>query len=203
VCIGLITPLVFFVEHAFLNGRYLLPLGFLVLLFVASSAPHVMDVLSGKKKSCWVVLTVLFLCINLLTNVVRFGHAAQEDYVIGQWLQENYPGQAVFTNVKRIFYFTHVQLGQRDFVYKLSSPDITEAWLRQHDAWCQYDILLIEAPMDKLSAWHQFFEQFQRKNALGPVVKIVTKSRGKSEVFIVPINDVTCKKFVDSQASLT
>jgi hypothetical protein len=201
--VATITPLLFFVEHAFLNGRYLLPLGFLSLLFVASSLPCIIDALIGKKKIYFIVLLGLLLLINATANVFRFGHQAEEDYIVGNWLKKHYPEQTVFTNVRGIFFYTHKTLGDRDVVYQVASPEMGAEWLRQHDAWCQYDVLVMMTSADKAHELRQIFVQFQRKNALGPISKSFIRTSNHQEIFVASINAAGCKKLVDSHASLT
>ncbi|MCD8499948.1 MAG: hypothetical protein LRY43_02440 [Gammaproteobacteria bacterium] len=49
--IALALPLLFFIEYAFLNGRYLLPFGVLTLLYAAIFLPHIIDKLTKKKSN--------------------------------------------------------------------------------------------------------------------------------------------------------
>lgn len=192
--VAIITPLLFFVEHAFLNGRYLLPLGAFSLLLVASSLPYIIDSLAAKKKIYFILLISILLFTNLLANVFRFGHVAQDDYVISQWLQQNYPNQTVFTNVKSLFFYTPHALGDQNAaaVYQFIRANVDETWLREHDVWCQYDLLMIEIPIDKNFQWQELFAQFKSNNRLGPIVKRFVVSSHQEEVLIAPVNRVRC-----------
>lgn len=201
--VATLTPLLFFIEHMFLNGRYVLPFGVLGLLLAASLMPHALSALSSRKKIYFLVLFFGCLSINFSENIFHFGHSAQEEHVFGSWLKQNHPHQSVFTNEKRIFFYTHEVLGERNLVYQLTSSEVTPTWLRQHTAWCRYHWLVISAPADTLLTWKTLFIELQEQRVLGSRIQCIPKRAGHGEILAAAINGAECQKLVDSQAALT
>lgn len=210
--VAFLIPLLFFAEHVFLNGRYLLPLGCFVLLLVASIVPHIIDSLVGKGKVFFITILAALLLSNFAANTLHFGHVSQDEYIVGGWLKTQFPDKTIFTNDKRIlFYDSSAPDYKHGGVYEMRWGGVGDVWLRRHPVWCQYDFLVISAPPGKTLAANQMFEQFYAKGAIGPVIKRYKQVVKGEDILVAPVFAEKCQamvaqnteKLVDSAKRLT
>ncbi|MES2203778.1 MAG: hypothetical protein V4496_01005 [Pseudomonadota bacterium] len=203
--LAFIIPLLFFIEHVFLNGRYLLPLGLFFLLFVASILPHVIDLLAGKKKIAFIVLMGILLAINLCANLYSFGHINQDEKIIGTWVKQHYSNDTIFTNSKLILF------------YASSSPDYKHGavremwlkgvegarvhWLRQNNAWCQYNLLVFNVPEGFEAQQEKAFAWLQQQKAIGPIITRYKRVFNQGYVVVAPIFSKGCFAMVHDQSA--
>ncbi len=203
ISLAFIIPLLFFVEHVFLNGRYLLPLGLFLLLFVASILPHVIDLLAGKKKIGFIIVMGVLLAINLCANFYRFGHVNQDEKTIGSWVKQHYPNETLFTNNKLILF------------YASSSPDYKHGavremwlkgvegarvdWLKQNNTWCQYNLLVFNVPEGFEEQQEKAFAWLKQKKAIGPIITRYKRVSNQGYVIVAPIYSQGCFEMVHVQ----
>ncbi len=200
--VAFIVPLLFFIEHVFLNGRYLLPLGVLVLLFVASILPHVVDGFAGKRKVFFLVVMSVFLAMNLSANLIRFGHVDQDEKTVGEWVKANYPNHTVFTNSTLIlFYASSPPDYKRGEMRKmwLKGGEAKVGWLKESDTWCQYNLLVFNVPAGLSVQQEQAFAWLQQQNAIGPIVKHYKRVFNQGYVVVAPIFLQGCMAMVHEQ----
>lgn len=189
-------PLLFFVEHVFLNGRYLLPLGLFLLLFLASILPHVIDSLSGKMKIAFIAVMGILLVINLCANFYAFGRINQDEKIVGYSVKAHYPNDTLFTNSKLILF------------YASSSPDYKHGavremwlkgvegarvdWLKENESWCQYDLLVFNVPEGYFEQQEQAFAWLQERRAIGPIIKRYKRVFNQGYIVVAPILSEGC-----------
>lgn len=194
--LSLVIPLLFFVEHVFLNGRYLLPLGLFVLLLVASILPHLIDSFSGKRRIVFIGIMTLFLAMNFSANVYPFGHLNYDEKVMGEWVKAHYPNDMVFTNSKLIlFYASSSPDYKRGIVHEMwlkGEDSMRLDWLQENKAWCQCDILVFNIPVNLLGQESAAFIWLQQHKALGPVVKRYKRVFHQGDIIVAPILKPGC-----------
>jgi len=206
--VAFFIPLFFFAEHAFLNGRYLVPLGLFFLLLVASILPYIIDSFSGKKKVIFICIMGILLLQNFAANLFHFGHVTQDDYAVGLWLKEHYPNKTIFTNAKRIlFYASQPPDYKNGEVYEMKWGGVGDVWLRNHNLWCHEDFLVVSAPLGKTPAAWKMFEQLKAQGAIGAVVMRYKQTIIGEDILVAPIFAEKCmimvaqnqEKLVDSR----
>ena len=190
--VGLI-PLFFFVEHVFLNERYLLPFGLFLLLLTASILPHVIESFVGKKKFIFVGLVGLLLIINFTSNIFVLGEVTPDAMIMGKWLKKHYPDSTLFTNDRQIlFYDSSPPDYKHGELHAMKWNGVGDVWLREHDAWCHYSLLVISAPLDGTQALRVMFAQLQESGAIGPVLKRYQRIADGEDVLVAPIVSDVC-----------
>lgn len=198
--LALIIPLLFFIEYVFLNSRYLLPLGLFVLLFAASIIPHVIDSFVDKRKIWFCAVVIILFLWNFIGNMFAFGHQTYDEMEAGLWLKEHYPHQTVFTDTKRIlFYASDASDYRNGTVHEMwlhGALGSGEVWLREHDVWCQYDLLALSAPLGKTTEERQLFVRLRNQGAIGSVIKSFKRKSNGEDILIAPILSEGCIKFV-------
>ena len=198
-----IIPLLFFVEHVFLNGRYLLPLGVFLLLLVASMLPHVIAVLSGKKKIIFMVVMSALLAINFSANIFQFGRLNLDEKQVSLWLKQNHPNETVFTNSKLIlFYASSPPDYKHGAVREMWLKGVEGArvgWLKESDTWCQYDLLAFNVPAGMSGQQELAFAWLQKRKAIGTIIKRYKRVFNQGYVVIAPIYSKGCVAMVAEQ----
>lgn len=198
--LAFVVPLLFFVEHVFLNGRYLLPLGLFLLLFVASILPHVIESLSGKKKIIFVVMMSVLLAINVCASLFRFGHINQDEKRVGEWVKQHYPNKTIFTNNKLMLFYDSASPDYKHGAVREMWLNGVEGarvgWLKENEAWCQYDLLVFNVPQALSAQQEVAFKWLQQRNMIGPVLKRYKRVFNQGYVIIVPILPEGCLMMV-------
>ncbi len=198
--VAVILPLLFFSEYAFLNGRYLLPLGLFVLLLVAGLMPYIIDSFRGIRKKMFIGLMAALFLTNFVASLFPFGHRTHDELDAGLWLKQHYPHHTVFTDTKRILF------------YASSAPDFRQgsvremwlhgilgtgaAWLRDNDSWCEYDLLALIPPPGKTQEDYQLYKNLERQGAIGPILKTFTRKANGEDILIASIKHPGCQLFV-------
>lgn len=201
--LSFIIPLLFFVEHVFLNGRYLLPLGLFLLLFVASILPHVMASLSGKKKIVFILVVSILLVINLSANLYRFGRINQDEKQVGLWVKLHYPEKTIFTNSKLMLFYASsspdYKHGEVREMWLKGVEGARIAWLKENDSWCQYDLLVFNVPDGMSAAQEKAFRWLQQRKAIGSIIKRYQRVYNQGYVVIAPIFSQACVAMVHQE----
>ncbi|MBP9726344.1 MAG: hypothetical protein KBD83_02610 [Gammaproteobacteria bacterium] len=195
-------PLFFFVEHVFLNGRYLVPLGIFILLFIASVLPHIVESLCGRKKMLVVGLMSILFAVNLIASLFHFGHANRDEFVMGQWLKERYPNKTIFTNNKGILFHDSsspdYQNGAVREIWVKGNEDSKALWFRKNDVWCQYDFLVLVVPVERMEQQSKLFIELQNQNAIGSVIKRYKRKFHGEYIVVAPIFSQGCRAMIEA-----
>ncbi|MCD8500276.1 MAG: hypothetical protein LRY43_04570, partial [Gammaproteobacteria bacterium] len=151
--LSLAIPFLFFIEHAFLNQRYLLPFGYCFLLFMACTLPRVLESLSGWKKTGFLALIITLLGTHAIHHIFSFHQQVNDDKAVGLWLKNHYPHASIFTDTKKIlFYASNPPMYRHGAAHEMwlhGTLGTGEVWLKHHNDWCQYDLLVLSAPDGK------------------------------------------------------
>lgn len=191
--VAAIIPLFFFAEHVFLNERYLLPFGLFLLLLTASILPHVIESFVGKKKLIFTGLLGLLLAINMTSTIFVLRSATPDAMMMGQWLKKYYPNLTLFTNDRQIlFYDSSPPEYKHGELHAMKWSGVGDVWLRKHDDWCYYDLLVISAPRDGTQALRKMFAEFQERGVIGPTIKRYQRVSDGEDVLVAPIVSDAC-----------
>ena len=201
--VAFVIPLLFFIEHVFLNGRYLLPVGLFVLLFVASILPHVVEAFTGKQKVVFLIVMSVILAMNLSANLIRFGHIDQDEKTMGEWVKANYPNETVFTNSILILFYASsspdYKHGEMRVMWLKEMKEAKIDWLKENNSWCQYDLLVLNVPAGLLVQQEQAFAWLQKQQVIGPVLKRYERVFKKGYIVVAPILSSGCLAMVQEQ----
>lgn len=204
--LAFVIPFFFFIEHVFLNGRYLLPLGLFLLLLVASLLPHVIDSLSGKKKIIFVALMGILLAMNFCANLYAFGRVNQDEKAVGSWVKLHYPNDTIFTNSKLILFYASsppdYKHGAMREMWLKGVEGVRVHWLKENDSWCQYDLLVMNVPEGYSVQQEQAFAWLQQQKAIGSIIKRYKRMFNQGYVVIAPIRSSGCYAMVREQEAV-
>lgn len=181
-------PLFFFAEHLFLNERYLLPLGLFLSLLAASILPHLIDFFIEKKKFVFMGALCLLLAINFLNNIFIINKSVPDSMIVGQWLKKHYPENTIFTNDRQILFYDSVPPDyENGGLHPMKWNGVGDVWLRQHNRWCHYDLLVISAPVGATQALRTLFAQFREDGIIGNTIKQYRRVSDGEDVLVAPI----------------
>ena len=170
------------------------------MLLTASILPHVIDSFVGKTKKIFVGLVVVLFLINFISSVIPFGHRTQDEMDVGLWLKQHYPHQTIFTDTKRILFYASsapdYRQGDAHEMWLHGILGVGELWLREHDSWCQYDLLVLSAPPGNTQGERELFGRLQRQGVLSPILQVFKRQSNGEDILIASISHTACEAFV-------
>lgn len=201
--LSLAIPLLFFIEYAFLNQRYLLPFGYCFLLLIACTLPPALDALSGWKKTGCLALIIAILAAHAIQHLFCCDKTFSDDQTVGLWLKNHYPRLSIFTDTKKIlFYASDPSMYQHGAAHEMwlhGTLGTGRTWLKHHNDWCQYDLLVLSAPDGKSQEEENLVILLQHNGAIGPLIKIFKRKFNGESIFIAPIQHSTCYDYVEKR----
>jgi len=195
--IALALPLLFFIEYAFLNGRYLLPFGLFTLLSAAIFLPHIIDKLTTKNRIMFIGTIGTLFTYGLIASMFSFGHKTYDDMEIGLWLKSHYPNQRILTTNKRIlFYASNPPTYRQGESYTPLDNNLSLSILKQNPSWCNNDLLVLSFPPDKLDMTHHFFDALYDLGIIGTAIQHFKQISKNEDIVISPISREKCMSFI-------
>lgn len=195
--ISLALPLLFFIEYAFLNGRYLLPFSLLTLLCAAIFLPHIADKLTKKKRTLFIGITGALFAYGLIASIFSFGHKTYTEMEVGLWLKSHYPNQRILTTSKRIlFYASNPPAYRQGESYTPSQNDLTLSILQENPSWCNNDLLVLIIPSEKSEMTHYFLDELYHLEIIGTIIGDFKQISKSQDIVITRISPEKCMNFI-------
>ncbi|MCD8542446.1 MAG: hypothetical protein LRY69_03185 [Gammaproteobacteria bacterium] len=159
-----------------------------------------MESLSGWKKTGFLALIITLLGTHAIHHIFSFHQQVNDDKAVGLWLKNHYPHASIFTDTKKIlFYASNPPMYRHGAAHEMwlhGTLGTGEVWLKHHNDWCQYDLLVLSAPDGKTQEEENLVTLLYHHGAIGPLIKIVKREFNGESIFIAPIQHSACNDYV-------
>ena len=149
------------------------------------------------------MLIITTLAIHIAVHTFSFHEKVNDDQKVGTWLKSHYPNASIFTDTKKIlFYASNPPMYQQGAVHEMwlhGTLGTGAVWLKHHNDWCQYDLLVLSSPDGKSQEEKRLVTLLHHHGAIGPLIKTFKREFSNESIFIAPIQHSACDDYVDKR----